>query len=205
MVTSSFELKTSNAAAGCAEESVTEEVMSEIRKSVLGLEGTDTDAHMMDDGTLASLNPAAGYAMAATAASCNAQACDLLLSKSESNTQGDEVQADRRDAKDELDSRVLDKDMGDFNSSSKNPWYLRTASTVLRGARAVSGDSGKPPAAPVAPPGCPCEWFACVNDGTKTLVVVVQVMSLLIDWFFLGLEANFEKERLLKAQMHFQM
>jgi len=183
IITSSLELKASAAPAGDVEDSVTEEGMTEIRESVLGLEG-NTNAQMIDDGTMASLNPAAGYAMAATAASCNAQACDLLLSKSESNTSaiGDEIGGDRKDYKDVPDkcdgvSGVLDKDMGDSNSSSKNPWYLRTAASVLRGARGVSGDQGKQPNSAVAPPGCPCEWFACENEATNVLVVVIQVLS----------------------------
>lgn len=184
VVTSSFELKALTAPTGDDEDSVTEKVMTEIRESVLGLEGTDTNVLMIDEGTMASLNPAAGYAMAATAASCNAQACDLLLSKSESNSSaiGDEVGGDCRDDKDVPDkcdgtSGVLDKDMGDSNSSSKNPWFLRTASNVLRGARGVSGDPAKQPNSVVAPPGCPCEWFVCENEATNTLVVVIQVFS----------------------------
>lgn len=184
MVTSSFELKASAAPGGDVEDSVTEEVLSEIRESVLGLGGADTNTQIMGEGSMASLNPTAGYAMAATAASCNAQACDLLLSKTESNTLaiGDEVGGDRRDHKDVPEncdgvSGVPDKDMGDSTSSSKNPWYLRTASTVIRGARGVSGDPGKQPNSPVAPPGCPCEWFACENEATSTLVVVIQVLS----------------------------
>lgn len=181
VISSSFELKASAAPAGDVEDSVTEEVMTGIREGVIGLEGIDTSSQMIDEGTLASLNPAAGYAMAATAASCNTQACDLLLSKSESTTSaiGEDVGGDCKNLPDKCDgvSGVLDKDMGDSNSSSKDPWYLRTASTVLRGARGVSGEQGKQTNTAVAPPGCPCEWFACKNEALSTLVIVIQVLS----------------------------
>ena len=185
VVTSSLELKASTLAAGDLNDFVVKEETIDTGDDVRDSEGTNNlDAQTADEGTLASLNPAAGYAMAATAASCNAQACDLLLSKSENNTStvGEEAREYCRDDKDSTEkcdtaSKVLEKDIGDSNSSSKNPWYLRTAFTVLRAAPRVSADPGAQPKPAPPPPGCPCEWFACENEATGTLVIVIQVWS----------------------------
>jgi hypothetical protein len=181
VVTSSLELKTLGLAAGNVNGSVTEEEMTGIGESGGDLEGSDANGQSEDEGTMASLNPAAGYAMAATAASCNAQACDLLLSKSENNATGleEEVRGDCQDDPEKCDaaSKVIDKDMRHSNSSPRNPWSLRTASTVLRAAPGVSVDPGTQPKPAPPPPGCPCEWFACENEATSTLVIVIQVSS----------------------------
>ncbi|KAG0612910.1 hypothetical protein M758_6G061700 [Ceratodon purpureus] len=184
VVTSSFELKAIREAAGDANDSVTEEETTNIGDGVGNLEENDTNAQMEDEETMASLNPAAGYAMAATAASCNAQACDLLLSKSESNTSElrEEVRGDCRDNKDAPEKCDATAKVGDSSSSQSNPWYLRTAANVLRATPGVSADPGTQPKPAPPPPVCPCEWFACENEATSTLVVVIQGTETLAAW-----------------------
>lgn len=188
MVTSSFGLKASAPASGNGKDSTTQDL--KMKSNTGGRKHDQTEAHArterIDEGAMASLNPAAGYAMAATAASCNAQACDLLLSKAESDASafGDEIEGDFRDdvgapQNCDGDSGILDKDMGASNTSPKNPWYMRTAASILRAAPRVPAEE---PETEHLPQGCPCEWFACENDATSTLVISIQGTETLAAW-----------------------